>query len=135
MVVPWGGCGRRNPAFGGAEGDAGLCLTGAMADILVRDNPEQRRYEAVVDGVVAGYEDYRIVGDRIIFLHTIVDEAFQGRGIASVVIRGALDDVRARGGLRVVPKCFVVAAFVAKRPEYADVVAADTDAGPAEPEA
>lgn len=101
-----------------------------MADIEVRDNPEQRRYEALVDGVVAGYEDYRIVGDRIIFVHTIVDELYQGRGIASAVVRGALDDVRARGGLKVVAKCVVVAAFVAKRPEYADLVvevAPDTD--------
>jgi predicted GNAT family acetyltransferase len=53
----------------------------------------------------------------------------EGTGVGSQLVRGALDDLRVRG-LRLVPLCPFVAAYVRRHPEYADLVATD----PATPE-
>lgn len=92
-----------------------------MADIEVRDVPDQHRYEARLDGAVAGRAYYRSRGARVVFTHTEVDPAVEGRGVGSALARGALDDVRARG-LRAVPSCPFIAAWIARHPDYADLV-------------
>jgi predicted GNAT family acetyltransferase len=89
-----------------------------MADdeIVIRDNPEKQRYEALVKGAVAGFVDYRDRGRRI-FVHTEVDKAYGGRGIGNRLAAGALDLAR-EAGLRVVPRCPFIRAFIARHPEY-----------------
>jgi len=89
--------------------------------ITVHDAPDAHRFEAVDGiGVVAGFAAYRRDGDRIVFTHTEVDDAFEGHGVGSVLVRAALDAVRAEG-LRVVPQCPFVKAWIEKHPEYADL--------------
>jgi predicted GNAT family acetyltransferase len=51
-----------------------------------------------------------------------VPPALSGQGIGSKLARGALEQVRARG-LKVIPKCPFIAAFIAKNAEFADLVA------------
>ena len=93
-------------------------------DVTVTDNREARRYEASVDaGVVAGFAKYRLRGDAIVFTHTEVDDAFEGRGVGSALAREALDDARARD-LSVVPRCPFIRSWIERHPEYADLVAA-----------
>lgn len=87
----------------------------------VTDNIAQRRYELHVDGELAGIETYRIYNDTITFIHTEVFDAFSGRGLASHLIKHVLDDARVRG-LRVVPRCPLVAAYIERHPEYQDLV-------------
>jgi len=89
------------------------------ADVV--DNPDERRYEAHLDGRVAAIAEYRLARERIIFFHTEVDPAFEGRGVGSRLARAVLDDARARG-LRVTPKCPFIAAYIRRHPEYADLV-------------
>ncbi|MEV4386964.1 GNAT family N-acetyltransferase [Micromonospora sp. NPDC049580] len=89
---------------------------------LVEDNPAKNRFEILVDDALAGFTAYLPRGEVLVFTHTEVDSGFQGKGVGSALIRGALDQVRARGG-RVVPQCPFVAAFIDKHPEYADLVA------------
>ncbi|MET8085598.1 GNAT family N-acetyltransferase [Micromonospora sp. NPDC005197] len=89
---------------------------------LVEDNPAKNRFEILVDDALAGFTAYLPRGEVLVFTHTEVDSGFQGKGVGSTLIRGALDQVRARGG-RVVPQCPFVAAFIDKHPEYADLVA------------
>lgn len=94
-----------------------------MSDVQVADNHERRRYEALVDGEVAGASYYRD-GDGVrVLTHTEVADEFEGRGVGSRLIAGALDDIRTRG-LRVRPLCPFAAAYVERHPEYADLVAA-----------
>lgn len=57
-------------------------------------------------------------GDRLVFTHTEVPVADEGKGIGSRLVRAALDDARRRG-FKVVPACSFVAAFVRRHPEYA----------------
>ncbi len=54
--------------------------------------------------------------------HTETPVAARGRGIASRLVAGALDEVRRRG-LKIVPRCPFVSAFLAKHPDYRDLVA------------
>ncbi len=91
-------------------------------DVKVRDNPEDRRYEAMIDDRLAAWSEYRLIGDRIVFLHTETDDELEGRGIGSRLVRDALDDVRSRG-LRVTSKCPFVSAWLQRHPEYGDLVA------------
>ena len=92
-------------------------------DVQVVDNPELQRFEARVDGTVAGVFAYRErPGNGLVLLHTEVDDAVEGKGVGSRLAAGALDDVRRRG-LTVVPLCPFVSAYLKRHPEYADLVA------------
>jgi predicted GNAT family acetyltransferase len=94
-------------------------------DIEVVDHPEARRYEARGrDGSVLGFSQYRRAGDVVVFTHTEVDDAQEGQGVGSRLVRGALDDVRA-GGRRIRPLCPFVKEYVDRHPEYADLVVDD----------
>lgn len=87
------------------------------------DNQELDRYEARLDGELAGFAQYRIDGPRITIFHAEVDPALGGRGIGSQLARAALDDV-ARRGLELVPRCPFIAAYVRRHPDpYLDLVA------------
>ena len=85
-------------------------------------NETEHRYEAHVDGELAGFARYQLDGERIVFTHTEVDDRFEGQGVGSQLARFALDEVRARGGLRVVPRCPFIKSWIEKHPEYADLV-------------
>lgn len=82
------------------------------------------RFEIHVDGDLAGFTDYWEDGDVRIFPHTEIDQAFLGRGLATTLIREALDSTRA-AGKSVQPVCRFVRGFIAKNPAYADLVPAD----------
>ena len=89
--------------------------------VTVREDAGQNRFEAVDEsGVVAGFAAYRRYPDRIVFTHTVVDDAFEGRGVGSTLVRAALDAVREEG-LRVVPQCPFVRSYIERHPEYADL--------------
>ncbi len=86
------------------------------------DTAAQHRYEAYVDGRLAGVVEYRDRGDgRRVLVHTEVDDAFEGRGIASQLARGALDDARDRQR-PVVVECEFIRRFLDRHPEYGDIV-------------
>jgi uncharacterized protein len=87
----------------------------------VRDNPQRFRYEIVVDGAVAGFLQYNMRSGRLILVHTEVDEARAGQGLASTLVAGALDDIRKRG-LRIVPICPFVERYIERHKEYDDLV-------------
>lgn len=87
----------------------------------VRDNRDRSRYELVVDGEVAGFVQYSMRGGRLILVHTEIDEARAGRGLASILVSGVLDDVRRRR-LRIVPICPFVEGYIERHPEYDDLV-------------
>ena len=87
----------------------------------IRDNRERSRYEILVDGEVAGFVHYNLRGGRIILVHTEVDDAHAGHGLASILVAGVLDDIRVRG-LRIVPVCPFVERFIREHPEYDDLV-------------
>jgi uncharacterized protein len=89
----------------------------------VRRDVERSRYELVEDGTVIGFADYQADGDDVlVFPHTVIAPARRGQGLGAVLVRAALDDVRA-AGRTVVPACWYVRDFIAAHPDYADLVA------------
>ncbi len=88
---------------------------------VVRNDRGASRYEIVVDGAVAGFAAYVIQHGRVVFTHTVIDDAFEGKGLGSILARTALDDVRA-SGRRIVPQCPFIAGYIDRHPEYADLV-------------
>jgi predicted GNAT family acetyltransferase len=92
----------------------------------VVDNPAQLRYEVHVGDALAGFAAYRLEPGTIVLVHTDVDPAFEGRGLGGRLVRGALDDIRARG-LLVVPLCPFAASYVRRHPEYAGLVVGDPE--------
>jgi uncharacterized protein len=93
-------------------------------DVQVTRNADESRYEIAVDGTLAGFTKYLLHGDRADFIHTEIAEEFGGRGLASQLIRYALDDAR-RQHWQVLPYCPFVKAFIAKHDDYRDLVPAD----------
>lgn len=85
----------------------------------VTQNPERRRYEMAVDGETA-FASYFPAGDALAITHTEVPAKLRGRGLGSELLRGTLDDIRARG-LKVAPMCGFVAEFIRSHPEYQDL--------------
>ncbi|MFD7997964.1 GNAT family N-acetyltransferase [Streptomyces mirabilis] len=80
----------------------------------------KHRYEIVVDGQTAGLTAYRDRDGQRVFYHTEINDAFAGRGLASLLVQQALTDARA-SGKRIVPVCPYVAKFLKKHDEFADM--------------
>jgi predicted GNAT family acetyltransferase len=93
----------------------------AGMDTRVVDNPTANRYEIHVDGEVAGFIDYKRAGTVLSLIHTEVDPRFEGRGLGSVLARGALDAARADGAA-VLPFCPFVRRYLQRHAEYVDLV-------------
>ena len=93
-----------------------------MAEVEIRSNEAEHRYEAYVGEELAGFAAYRLDGDTIVFTHTEVDDEFEGQGVASTLARGALDDVRANSSRRVQPRCQFIKSWIDDHDDYADLV-------------
>ena len=91
-----------------------------MAD-TVRDNRAEQEFELDLGGHRA-IAAYQLEGDTIVFTHTQVPHAIEGRGVGSKLIRAALDSARDRR-LKVIPQCPFVAAYIQRHPEYRDLLA------------
>jgi uncharacterized protein len=91
--------------------------------IEVRNNPAESRYEAWLDDELAGIAVYELGPSTVIFVHTEVLPAFEGKGIGGALAKGALDDVRAGGESDVLPLCPFIKGYIEKhQPEYDDLV-------------
>lgn len=92
-----------------------------MSDVTVQHRPDNQRFEAMLDGEVAGYISYEM-GDGVIDLqHTIVDDKFGGRGVGGALAKGTIDQIRDQSGLKVIPTCPFLAKWFDKNPEYSDL--------------
>ena len=88
---------------------------------VVSDAVDAQRYEAYLEGELAGVLEYVVKRARIALVHTEVAPAFEGRGIGAALARFALDDARSRG-LRVIASCPYVRSYLTRHPEDHDIV-------------
>jgi predicted GNAT family acetyltransferase len=96
-----------------------------MSDVI--DNKPRRRFELETAAGTA-HLDYERDGDVITLTHTIVPPDAQGGtivppdaqggGVGSRLVEGALRQIRA-DGLRVIPLCSFVAAYLRRHPDAA----------------
>ena len=89
----------------------------------VVNDASMNRYELLVDGVSAGFTDYQVRDETIVFIHTEIDPSNRTKGLGSELVRGALNLVRAETDYRVVASCPFTAAFIESHPEYQDLLA------------
>jgi predicted GNAT family acetyltransferase len=91
----------------------------------VRDVAEKRRYEITSDGTLSGFSEYRDIDGVRVLTHTEVFDAFEGKGVGSALVRGALDDQRT-AGRKIVALCPFVDRYVRDHPDdYGDLVDAE----------
>jgi len=93
---------------------------GAGRGVDVRRLDAEHAYVAEVDGRTVANLVYTERDDRLVLVETVVLPAMRGRGIATSLVAGALDDIRARGE-RIEVECPVVARFIARHPAYAEL--------------
>ena len=91
-----------------------------MDTIEVTNNEQASRLEVELDGETA-FAEYNITRGGIVFPHTVVPEAFEGRGIGSALVREGLKFAREKK-LKVIPLCSFVAGYIARHPEFIDDV-------------
>lgn len=98
----------------------------STAAVTVRDEPDRHRYTASVDGQDAGFLVYHQAQGRHLFVHVEVDETYEGKGVASTLVREALDDVRSADG-SIVPICPYVRSWVDRHEDYRPMVDEELD--------
>lgn len=86
--------------------------------VALSDAPEQSRFEAHVDGGLAGFVDYQAAGEVLVLKHTEVLPGHEGQGVGGALARYSLEQTRARG-LRAVVVCPFILAWVRKHPDHA----------------
>ncbi|MGE2835386.1 GNAT family N-acetyltransferase [Mycobacterium sp. SMC-4] len=91
--------------------------TGAPTQVTA----DSERFSIAVEGRTVGFADFYDRDGVRVFPHTQVDPTYQGRGLATILVREALEATR-EAGLYVVPQCWMVAEFIEKNPEYAGLV-------------
>lgn len=95
-----------------------------MTTITIRQNPGRSRFEVLDGAAVVGHASYLDDdgGSPLrIFYHTVINEAYGGRGLAGRLAAAALDETVAAGRL-IVPVCPFIKSTVEKHPGYADAV-------------
>jgi predicted GNAT family acetyltransferase len=101
-----------------------MAMSEKSSDFEIINEPKAERYSISVDGKLAGFTQYRERPGGLAFVHTEIDDRFEGQGLGSRLISFALDDARARG-LAVLPFCPFVKSYIQRHREYADLVPED----------
>lgn len=89
--------------------------------LAIEHFPERGRFEATVEGQ-ACVCDYRLADGVMQLVHTGVPRALEGRGIAARLVAAALAHARA-SGLKVLPVCSYVQAYMRRHPETLELLA------------
>jgi len=87
----------------------------------VQDNPDLHRFEIYADDALAGFAVYEPSGANRAFVHTEIDSSYEGKGLAKILVKEALDATRDEK-LGVLPFCPFVHRYVEKNPEYLALV-------------
>jgi predicted GNAT family acetyltransferase len=80
----------------------------------IEHRPERHRFEATLDGA-HGRIEYRLQPGLLTIVHTEIDPALEGRGVAGALVRAALDHARAHG-LKVDPECSYARSWMERHP-------------------
>jgi uncharacterized protein len=86
----------------------------------LRNNAARSRYELDLEGGTA-FAVYRISPGVVTIVHSEVPAALRGGGVGSTFVRQVLEEMR-RQGLKVVPQCGFVRAFMSRNPEFNDLL-------------
>jgi len=91
-------------------------MNDAYKDLPLVDNKAHHRFEMHIDGAIA-FLIYRLNEPVITLVHTEVPESMEGKGVASALIEKVLDYIE-KQGLRLVPECPFVRAYLKRHPDW-----------------
>ncbi len=97
-------------------------MSDVSEQVVVTRNEDQARWEARVDGEPAGFAAYQLTDELVVFTHTEVDPAFEGKGVGGALARQALDEVASEGTRKVMPLCPFIKAWIQRHPDYVPLV-------------
>jgi predicted GNAT family acetyltransferase len=86
-------------------------------------NEAKHQFEVTLEGETA-FAKYHLEPGAIVFPHTVVPAAFEGRGVGGALAKAGLGYAREHG-LQVKPTCTFFAGYIAKHPEWHDLVHPD----------
>jgi len=86
-------------------------------------NDRTHRFEVTLGGETA-FAEYSLLHDALVLPHTVVPDAFAGKGVGSALAKAALAYAREHG-LKVKPICPFIAGYINKHPEQQDLVQPD----------
>jgi hypothetical protein len=92
----------------------------AVGQVEVKHNVAAKRFEAEVQGLKA-LVVYKLIPGRMLIQHTEVPHELEGRGLAAKLTQVALEYARSQS-LQVVPACSYTSSYMAKHPEYNDLL-------------
>lgn len=91
-----------------------------MENYTVTNNLQNLRYEVDTDGEKA-YLEYRWHKGIIALMHTFVPENFEGKGIAGLLVKTALENAKTEG-LKIMVYCPFVSSYLKRHPEYQELI-------------
>ncbi|MGK2930321.1 MAG: GNAT family N-acetyltransferase [Acidimicrobiales bacterium] len=100
--------------------------TDSREDVVVTDDTDRHRYVATIDGQQAGFIVYYPTKTARLVVHTEVDDHYEGKGVASALVGGALDQIREAGGT-VVPLCPYVRRWIERHDGFDSLIDEDLD--------
>jgi len=83
-----------------------------MSDVAVVNDRDKNRYEAHLGDQLAGFAEYQLTDQLVVFTHTEVDPSFEGKGVGSALAKYALSDVRDEGRRQVLPLCPFIKSYI-----------------------
>ncbi|MDO9456405.1 GNAT family N-acetyltransferase [Nocardioides sp.] len=92
--------------------------------VSVTDNPAEHRFEIRYGDRLAGFTVYQERHDGYAFVHTEIEPDLEGHGLASRLVRVAMDAMAERG-TSVLPFCPYVTSWLAKHPDHLGLVPDD----------
>lgn len=93
-----------------------------MSELVVTDNTASNRFEIHSDGALAGFAEYQLTDELVVFTHTEIDAAYEGKGVGSALAKSSLDLVRADGTRKVLPVCPFIKGWIQRHADYLDLV-------------
>jgi predicted GNAT family acetyltransferase len=86
-----------------------------FTNIPLYRNEEKKRFEIAIDGSIA-FVTYKETGNQVALVHTEVEKALSGRGIAGALVKKTLQYIEDHHKT-VLPYCSYVLAYIQKHPE------------------
>lgn len=85
-------------------------------DCVITHHPEKKRFETTLEGVTA-FVEYRLSGDKLDIIHTIVPPAIEGRGVAAALVKYAYD-YALENGMKPLATCPYAVVWLHRHPDY-----------------
>jgi predicted GNAT family acetyltransferase len=112
---------ENNAALIAAFDNTGLSEVESSWELDVLNDAEHGRWIATLGADAIAELPYRFVGGRIVLLSTWVNHAYRNHRVATELVSRVLDEIR-ESGKKITIICPVVGEFIARNPEYVDLI-------------